>query len=345
PARFRLRARDRIVVDEAGMVDLQTANALAALAREQRVGVAFVGDPFQALPVGHAGAMAGVIRHANATVELDMVHRFRDPAYAALTLKLRNSADREESLAVADELSHGGHIERVDHQDAARERMVAEYFQWRARGKRVALVTGTNAEADAINDAIQQRRVEQGDLDATAVAWGMGEQRILVGDTVQTRRNDRRTGVENRAQWIVHSIHEKGIRLVSTSDSGQLHAISHDYAREHLQLAYASTVHGVQGETADASIIGPGVDAAGLYVGLTRGRIQNLAIVIASSANAARVAVAASMQRGTPEVTMQDAERAAHAEMARAAQERDARAAVATGAMVGTTASTHDFAI
>lgn len=63
----------------------------------------------------------------------------------------------------------------------------------------MTLVSGTNAEADAINDAIQQRRVDQGKLDARVAARGIGQQRILVGDTVQTRRNDRLTGVENRA--------------------------------------------------------------------------------------------------------------------------------------------------
>jgi hypothetical protein len=46
----------------------------------------------------------------------------------------------------------------------------------------------------------------------------MGEQRILVGDTVQTRRNDRVTGVENRAQWIVRGIREEFVDLVSVSD-------------------------------------------------------------------------------------------------------------------------------
>ncbi|MFZ2752874.1 MAG: AAA family ATPase, partial [Lysobacteraceae bacterium] len=86
PAQYVLRTRDRIVVDEAGMVDLQTANVLVELAIEQGVGLAFVGDPHQALPVGHSGAMGSAIRHANAAVELDTVHRFRDPEYAALTL-------------------------------------------------------------------------------------------------------------------------------------------------------------------------------------------------------------------------------------------------------------------
>ncbi|WP_100814019.1 AAA family ATPase [Microbacterium lacus] len=334
PTRYVLRPRDRIVVDEAGMVDLQTANALADLAIEQGVGLAFVGDPHQALPVGHSGAMGSAIRHANAAVELDTVHRFRDPEYAALTLRLRDAGDREGAIAVAGELTDRGHVARVDHHDAARERMIDAYFEWHARGKRVTLVSGTNGEADAINDAIQQRRVDHGELDPGVVACGMGEQRILVGDTVQTRRNDRLTGVENRAPWIVRGIRQDCVDLASVGDSGELRRVSSEYAREHLQLAYASTVHGVQGDTADASVVGPDVDAAGLYVGLTRGRVHNIAIVVSRTDAAARESLAESMSRGTPELTMQDAARAAQAEMRSAARARDL-AAMATGPIVG----------
>ncbi|WP_308291741.1 AAA family ATPase [Microbacterium jejuense] len=343
PTQYVLRSRDRIVVDEAGMVDLQTANVLVELAIEQGVGLAFVGDTHQALPVGHAGAMGCAIRHANAAVELDTVHRFRDPDYAALTLRLRDAGDRERALVVAGELAERGHVARVDHHDAARERMIGAYFDWHACGKRVALVSGTNAEADAINDAIQQRRVDRGELDVRVVAWGIGQQRILVGDTVQTRRNDRLTGVENRAQWIVRGIRDEYLSLVSVSDSGEVARVSTEYAREHLQLAYASTVHGVQGDTADASVVGPDVDAAGLYVGLTRGRLSNVAVVVAQTDAAAREGLAESMQRGTPELTMQDAARAAQAEMRRAARSREA--ATATGPVVEAPSAGHGVAM
>ncbi|MDQ1215820.1 hypothetical protein [Microbacterium arborescens] len=144
----------------------------------------------------------------------------------------------------------------------------------------MTLVSDTNAEADAINDAIQQRGVDQGELDVRVAAWGMAQQRILVGDTVQTRRNDRLTGVENRAQWIVRGIRDEHVSLVSVSDSGEVARVSTVNVREHLQLAYASTVNGVQGDTADASVGAPDVDAAGLYVGLTRGRLSNVAVVV-----------------------------------------------------------------
>ncbi|MFE7845914.1 ATP-dependent RecD-like DNA helicase [Microbacterium sp. NPDC057407] len=332
PTQFVLRSHDRIVVDEAGMVDSETAKLLVELAIEQDVGLAFVGDTHQALPVGHAGAMGSAIRRANAAVELDTVHRFRDPDYAALTLRLRDAGDRESALLVADELAGCGHVDRVEHHDAARERMIDAHFDWHARGKRVTLASGTNAEADAINDAIQQRRVDEGELEVRVAAWGIGQQRILVGDTVQTRRNDRLTGVENRAQWIVRGISDEHVSLVSVSDSGEVARVSAEYAREHLQLAYASTVHGVQGDTADASVVGPDVDAAGLYVGLTRGRLSNVAIVVARTDAAARECLAESMQRGIPELTMLDAVRAAAAEMRRAAKSREA--ATVTGPVV-----------
>lgn len=108
--------------------------------------------------------------------------------------------------------------------------------------------------------------------------------------------------------------------------------MSIECAREHLQLAYASTVHGVQGDTADASVVGPDVDAAGLSVGLTHGRLNNVAIVVARTDVTARECLAESMQRGTPELTMQDAVRAAEAEVRRAARNREA--ATATGPVV-----------
>ncbi len=218
PRAYPLRSHDRIVVDEAGMVDLQTANALVELAYEQGVGIAMVGDPHQALPVGHIGAMAMAVRLAGAAVELDTVHRFRDPEYGALTLRLRDAGDARHAFAVAQELAKGKQIARVDHLDAARDHLIDGYFDWHAHGKRVALVSATNSEANAINDAIQQRRVDRGELDDTLMAVGMGEQRILVGDTVQTRRNDTRAGVENRASgWCAASTKTRSCSSLSAT--------------------------------------------------------------------------------------------------------------------------------
>lgn len=326
PHAYRVRRGDRIVVDEAGMVDLHTANALAIVALETGAGVAMVGDPRQALPVGHAGAMGSAIRHANAAVELDTVHRFDDPEYARLTLRLRDIQDKQQALDVAAELVAAGHVRRAEDAEAARRMMVDGYLRAHAHGRRSVLVCGINSEADAINAQIQQYRLDGGELDPTASAWGSEEQRLFVGDVVETCRNDSRAGVVNRAQWIIANIRQDIIDLVSPSDGGERRRSSRDYAQAHVRLAYASTVHGVQGETVDTAIVGPDVDAAGLYVGLTRGRSQNHVVVVAPTDAAAVENLASTMMRGTTEVTIQDSILAAAAELRRSARERSASA-------------------
>lgn len=310
---------DRIVVDEAGMVDLCTARALAQVAEETGADIAMVGDHLQAMPVGHSGAMASMARRSGAVVELTSVHRFRDPDYAALTLRLREPASIDEARAVATELGAGGHIHRVGGHLQAQEVMVESYFRWSAERKRVALVTSTNEEADAINEAIQQRRADLGQITEVRVAVGMGEQRILEGDVVQTRRNDHVTGVQNRALWTVRRIDAHGVELASLDDSGDVRRVDADYVADHLRLAYASTVHGIQGETTDASVVGPGVDASGLYVGMTRGRVHNEVVAVARDDADARAQIAESMMRGMPEVTIDDSRQAARTELGRAA--------------------------
>lgn len=321
PQRHPLRPGDRIVVDEAGMVDLHTARALAALADTTGAGIAMVGDHLQAMPVGHSGAMGCMARRSGALVQLSSVHRFHDPAYAALTLRLRAPASRDDAFAIAAELNARGHIHAVADLQHARDVMVEGYFRATAARHRVALVTNTNEEADQVNEAIQQRRLDAGHLTLRRIAWGMKEQRILEGDTVQTRRNDTATGVENRAMWTVRRIHLDRIELTSIADTTDTRTITLGYASEHLHLAYASTVHGIQGETTDVAITGPGVDAAGLYVGMTRGRTHNEAIALITPRQTAVEVIADTMLRGRPEISVDDSREAARADLARAARQ------------------------
>jgi energy-coupling factor transporter ATP-binding protein EcfA2 len=320
PQRFQLQCGDRVVVDEAGMVDLQGADALGQVLDETGAGIAMIGDPRQAAPVGHVGAMALLTRYADHIVELRAVHRFADPEYGELTLRLRQVSTAAEAAAVADDLDARGHVARVPRTDAAHDAMVDAWFERVARGERVALVVATNDDADAISESIQQRRIDAGELGTDAVALGRGGQRMLVGDVIQTRRNDSATDVQNRATWIITGIDDGQLSLTNLADSTERRWIPADYAAEHAHLAYASTVHGIQGETVDVSIVGPGVDAAGLYVGLTRGRRWNAAIVVAESARAARDELADAMRRGVPEPTIEDSRRAAQIDLGRAAR-------------------------
>ena len=62
------------------------------------------------------------------------------------------------------------------------------------------------------------------------------------------------------------------------------------YVREHVELAYATTVYGAQGETVDprTSWSGSTTGAAAAYVGMTRGRDSNTAHLVADSVEDAR---------------------------------------------------------
>lgn len=316
----------RIVVDEAGMLDLNAADALTQLALEAGAGIALVGDPHQATPVGHAGAMALAQRRAGRAIELSGVHRFDDPLYAALTLCLRSPRSAEDAANIAAELQRTGHVRHVADAEAARAALVDGYFQRQALSRTVAIVTATNDEAAQVNEAIQQQRVERGQLELHRIAIGSDDQRILEGDIVQTRRNDRTAGIENRAIWTVIRIGPAALELQRIDDSGDVRTVTREYATEHMHLAYATTVHGIQGETTDTSLVGPGVDASGLYVGLTRGRRHNEAIVIATTDAGARKVVADEMMRGLPEPDLEDATHAAHRDLSRSAHEPEPHA-------------------
>jgi len=62
---------------------------------------------------------------------------------------------------------------------------------------------------------------------------------------------------------------------------GELLVVPHTYAREHMQLAYASTVHAAQGATVDVGYAVPdgAAGAEDLYVMATRGRLTNAVYV------------------------------------------------------------------
>ncbi len=95
---------------------------------------------------------------------------------------------------------------------------------------------------------------------------------IGVGDRVATRRNDRDLGVANRDTWTVTAVGADGSVAVRGRPGDR--TLPSGYAREHVELAYATTVYGAQGETVDHAhlLIGETTGAAAAYVGMTRGR-------------------------------------------------------------------------
>jgi hypothetical protein len=167
-----------------------------------------------------------------------------------------------------------------------------------------AVVTvATNDEARALNDRIRAQRVQDGRVDDARTVTGSDGLSIGVGDLIQTRRNDRDLRVANRQTWTVQHVADDGTVWVKEAGSGRKRqhtvALPAEYVGEHAHLAYASTAYGVQGATVAGShtVLTDALDAAGVYVGLTRGREQNQLHVVAADLADARAQFIEAMQR------------------------------------------------
>ncbi len=278
PALARLLPGDVLLVDEAGMLDQDIARALLTIADEARARVAFVGDRHQLPAVGRGGVLDHAARWASAEacLELETVHRFTDPTYADLTLLMRTG---QQPGRVFDDLHARGLIQI---HPSEVERLAALTH---AEG---TLIADTREQVAALNSAIRDQRLAAGETSGTGAVTTAAGERIGVGDQIATRRNDRDLGVANRDRWTVTRIDDHG-GLVVRGRSGARTLPGH-YARQHVELAYATTVHGAQGETVDQAhlLIGEATGAAAAYVGMTRGRHRNAAHLVAETLDEAR---------------------------------------------------------
>jgi len=295
-SRARLLPGDVLLVDEAGMLDQDTARALLAIADRAHAVVALLGDRHQLPAVGRGGVLDLAARWVSPAAhhELESVHRFSDPAYADLSLLMRTG---ERPGEVFDALLERGQI--VLHaSEVERTAALAAVGANRAHDGDRLIIADTRDQVAALNAAIRDRcHGDAGPLGepsgdrhgerAGEAVTRRGEP-IGLGDRVATRRNDRDLAVANRDTWTVAGIGEDGSLLV-TGRAGH-RALPAEYVHMHVELAFTTTVYGAQGETVGSAhfALGETTGAASAYVGMTRGRDHNIAQLVAESVGDAR---------------------------------------------------------
>jgi ATP-dependent exoDNAse (exonuclease V) alpha subunit len=148
-------------------------------------------------------------------------------------------------------------------QNQARQRLgLAAIVNGHGRAADVAVVVDTREQVGELNAAIRGQLVADGRVDDTRVVTTRAGQRIGAGDRIATRRNDRDLDVANRDTWTVTAVGRRGELLVTAGTAAgdiprggvtpadpAVRVLPADYVAEHVELAYASTVHGVQGDT------------------------------------------------------------------------------------------------
>jgi len=130
------------------------------------------------------------------------------------------------------------------------------------------------------------------------------------GDVIQTRKNNTELRVANRQTWTVQHVEADGTVWACEAGRGPGAGRHHRrqqrtvrlpaaYVEKHAHLAYAATAYGVQGTTAATAhtVLSGGLDAAGVYVGMTRGRHQNILHVVAGSVDEAREQFTLALER------------------------------------------------
>jgi hypothetical protein len=339
-AAARLRPGDLLVVDEAGMLDQDTARALLTIADECRVRVALLGDRHQLAAVGRGGVLdlaVGLV-DADAYLTLEGLHRFTrvdeagrtlpDVGYADLTLAMRSG---ENAGRVFDALLARGQIRLHPDAEALRQALAVSAAAAHAAGERIAVVLDTREQAAELNTAIRDALVAAGRVDDLHALITRAGQWIGVGDRIVTRRNDAALDVANRDTWLVDAVRRDGTLLVSADGASEAsprwerqRVLPAGYVAQHVELGYASTVHGAQGETVTVAhlVVGEHTGAASAYVGMTRGRAANTAHLVAADAAEAREQWTAVFARDRSDLGPGHAARQAAAEAARYAAPR-----------------------
>lgn len=299
----RLEAGTVIVVDEAGMLDQDTARAVLSIADEVDARVVLVGDRAQHAAVGRGGVLDMAVRWTgpDAQVQMDQVHRFRketvneaggrevgpDTDYAALTVTMRDGSN---PAAVFDELHRRGQIIIAATVEQAQEHIATAAAKTLLAGRTHSIVAATNEQAEQLNTAIRARLVTAGRVDDRHTVIGMDGNRIGVGDTITTRANNTEHQVANRDTWTVTKVDPEGFVTVTGPVDRHARTLPPSYVQGCVQLGYAATGHGAQGATTDTAttLHTEQTDAAGQYVAMTRGRVANTAVIIAPHLEQAR---------------------------------------------------------
>ena len=225
----------------------------------------------------------GVFAHWCATLphhELVTPRRFEQPWEAAASLALRRGDPETAQTYTSHNRIHAAHPALIASE-------VADLHQSHTGAGRTVAITVNTAEtaetARTINVEIQRRLDPTGHRPGIRLADGT---RASVGDRIATRRNDRdlhaETGeqVRNRHTWTVTDISPTG-EITATHPQRGTVTLPAVYTREHVELGWAVTGYGNQGDTVDIglAVLEPGTNRNHAYAALTRRRAAKDALI------------------------------------------------------------------
>jgi conjugative relaxase-like TrwC/TraI family protein len=266
-----LKPGDVLLVDEASMAGTFNLDRLAALADVTGAQIRLLGDDCQLGAVASGGALRLIAAEAGAT-ELRDLHRFQDPAFARASLMLR-----EGEAAGLDYFQDRGRL-RGGSRDAMLEAVYTGWKRDTLAGKTSLMMAHSNTIVTELSDRARSDRIAAGEVQASGVALHNGSTAGR-GDWVVTRDNEYKLKynggkdfIRNGQTWTVKRAYADGSLKVKSRDSRGTTILPADYVAEHVELAYAATVHRCQGMTVDTAhpLLTTDLTRDALYVAATR---------------------------------------------------------------------------
>lgn len=287
-ARRPLSPQDLIVVDEASMTATPQLAAVTIAAARAGAKVVSVGDPAQLDALGAGGLFAHLVQTLppEQVHTLEQPHRFREAWEAEASLWLRDGDHR-----AVEAYTYGGRLltGTVENMTAAaRHGWLAD----RLDGLDAVLVVGCNQTAAAMSAELQAELAEFGRVRGPRVAQLADKNDARLGDVVEARSNGWNLRVDPSPDGVVEAVMNRGrYTIVGVEADGTIlgrdrhGGIAHmpaDYLAEHAALGYASTVHGAEGVSVDAShgVVDRDATREAVYVQATRGARHNFLYLV-----------------------------------------------------------------
>ena len=226
-----------VIIDEASLAGTHSLDRITGLAEKAGAKVLLVGDYAQLQSVDAGGAFALLAGDRDDAPELIDIHRFNNEWEKTASLDLRHGrTDIIDTYLDHDRIHDGDEDTMTD----------AAYAAWRedtAAGLVSVLIAETNETVTALNNRARADLILDGALHPSREVELNDGSLASVGDTIITRRNDRRlrtkdTWVRNGARWKITQVRDDGsltVRAVGRRFGGAI-VLPAAYVAGHVDL-------------------------------------------------------------------------------------------------------------
>jgi conjugative relaxase-like TrwC/TraI family protein len=282
--RLHLDDHTVVLIDEAGMTDDRSLLRLLTAVEMAGAKAVMIGDHRQLSAVGPGGSLEALIaRHSDAVHVLDQNIRQRDPAEGDALEQLRHG---DPAIAV-DWYATNGRITTFPTRTESIRAAIEAWSADRDAGRETILLAWRRADVAALNRAARADQIAKGNVTGPELE-APGGRRYAVGDQIVTLTPDldRRWVTSERGQVTV--VNDQTLTIQFEPDRS-LTLSGSEIDDDHLDHAYALTVHRTQGATVDtAHVLADGGGRELTYVAMSRARTTTQVHAVADDLDQAR---------------------------------------------------------